>query len=200
MLRSHARNENECQTPCHRHSAANIEIPCLEILVNRKLVWNSWNLAWYHGASSKWCGKVFVPFGAGLGICFSQTRPSHNKHDGFGRERPNFGGETIAIASYCFQIFFSCQHRTTGVLCYFFVIFQGSFGHFLCIKCVFNAFMCIIQIWTTCTCSSAYKLVEKSNLCPWGACLGPMQEMGMNVKHPATVTRPQTLKYLVFKF
>ena len=38
MLRSHARNGNECQTPCHRHSAANIEIPGLEILVNRKLV------------------------------------------------------------------------------------------------------------------------------------------------------------------
>ena len=28
-------------------------------------------------------------------------------------------------------------------------------------------FMCAIQIWTTCTCSNAYKLVEKSNLCPW---------------------------------
>ena len=27
MLRSHARNRNECQTPCHGHSAANIEIP-----------------------------------------------------------------------------------------------------------------------------------------------------------------------------
>ena len=27
ILRSHARNGNECQTPCHRHSAANIEIP-----------------------------------------------------------------------------------------------------------------------------------------------------------------------------
>ena len=25
-LRSHARNENECQTPCHRRSTANIEI------------------------------------------------------------------------------------------------------------------------------------------------------------------------------
>ena len=35
----------------------------------------------------------------------------------FGRERPTFGDETISIASYCFQIFFSCQHRTTGVLC-----------------------------------------------------------------------------------
>ena len=27
MLRSYGRNGNECQTPCHRHSAANIEIP-----------------------------------------------------------------------------------------------------------------------------------------------------------------------------
>ena len=50
-------------------------------------------------------GKVFVPFGVGLGICFSQTRACHNKHDGFGRERLTFGDETISIASYCFQIF-----------------------------------------------------------------------------------------------
>ena len=28
---------------------------------------------------------------------------SHNKHDGFGSERPTFGDETISIASYCFQ-------------------------------------------------------------------------------------------------
>ena len=44
----------------------------------------------------------------------------------FGKERPTFGDETISIASYCFQVFFSCQHRTTGVLCEF----LGSFGHF----------------------------------------------------------------------
>ena len=28
---------------------------------------------------------------------------SHNKYDGFDRERPTFGDETISIASYCFQ-------------------------------------------------------------------------------------------------
>ena len=44
----------------------------------------------------------------------------------FGRERPTFGDEMISIASYCFQVFFSCQHGTTGVLCEF----LGSFGHF----------------------------------------------------------------------
>ena len=97
----------------------NIEMHGFLILVNPKLVRNSWNLACYHGAASTCRGKKFVPFGAGLGICFSQTRASHNKDDGFGRERPTFGDEMISIASYCFQFFFSCQHRTTGVLCEF---------------------------------------------------------------------------------
>ena len=166
MLRSHARNGNECQAPCHRHSATNIEIPGLEILVNRKLVWNSWNLACYHGASSKWRGKVFVPFGACLGIYFSQTRASHNKHDGFGRECPNFGGKLISFASYCYQ-----KNSRVNIeqqeCCVIFCALSGFVWTCLCIKCVFNSFMCIIQIRTTCTWSGAYKLVEKSYLCPW---------------------------------
>ena len=61
---------------------------------------------------------------------------------------------------------FSWQHRTTGVLCQF-LWFSGYVWTFSCINWVFNAFMCIIQIWNTCTSSSAYKLVEKSNLGPW---------------------------------
>ena len=48
-------------------------------------------------------GKFFVPFGAGLGISFSQTRASHNKRDGFGMECATFGDETISVASYYFQ-------------------------------------------------------------------------------------------------
>ena len=141
----------------------------------------------------------FVPFGAGLGICFSQTRASHNKHDGFGRERPTFGDETISTTSFCFQTF-SRVNIEQKECCVIFCDFLGFVWTFLCIKWVFNAFMCIIQIWTTCTCSTAYKLVEKLKLLSLGACLGPMQEMEMNFKHPATVTRPQTLRYLVFKF
>ena len=31
------------------------------------------------------------------------NRASHNKRDGFGRERATFGDETISVASYCFQ-------------------------------------------------------------------------------------------------
>src|SRR3990170_8171116 len=57
----------------------------------------------------------------------------------FGRERPTFGDETISIASYCFQFFFSCQHRTTGVLCDF-CDFSGFVWTFLCINRVFNTF------------------------------------------------------------
>ena len=48
-------------------------------------------------------GKLFVPFGAGSCISFSQTRASHNKHDGFDKERTTFGDGTISVASYCFQ-------------------------------------------------------------------------------------------------
>ena len=122
-------------------------------------------LGMYHGVASACRGNFFVPFGAGLGISFSQTRASDNKCDGFGRERATFGDETISVSSYCFQIF-SSQHRTTGVLCQF-LGFSGFAWSFLYINWVFYAFMCIIQIWTTCTCSNAYKLVENSNLCPW---------------------------------
>ena len=99
-------------------------------------------------------GKNFVPFGVGLGICFSQTRAVHNKHDGFGRERPTFGDETISIASHCFQIF-SRVNIEQQECCVNFCDFSGFVWTFLCINWVFNAFMCIIQIWTTCTCSNA---------------------------------------------
>ena len=43
-------------------------------------------MACSHGAASTCRGKNFVPFGACLGISFSQTRASHNKRDGLGRE------------------------------------------------------------------------------------------------------------------
>ena len=87
------------------------------------------NLAFNHGAASTCCGKFFVPLGEGLGICFSQTGASHNKHDGFDRECPTFGDETISIASYCFH-FFSRVNIEQQESCVNFVIFWGSFGHF----------------------------------------------------------------------
>ena len=168
MLRSHARYGNECQTPFHHHWAANIEMPGFYILANAKLTWNSWNLECYHGAASTCHGKRLVPFGAGLGICFSQTRASHNKPDGFGREHFTFGDKTISVASSWFQ-FFPSVNIEQQECCVNFWNFSGFICTFLYINWVFNAFMCIIQ-------------------------------MGMNVKHPATVTRLQTLRYMVFKF
>ena len=143
----------------------NIEIPGFQILVNLKLVWNSWNLPCYHGAASTCRGKFFVQFGAGLGISVSQTRASHNKRDGFGRERATIGDEAISVASYCFQKFSSVNIEQQEC-CVKFWNFSRFVWHFYTLTGFSRHFMCIIQIWTTCTCSSAYKLVEKSNLCP----------------------------------
>ena len=98
------------------------------------------------------------------------------------RERPTFGDETRSIASYCFQFFFSCQHRTTGVLCELLWFFRVCLD-ILCINWVLNAFMCIIQIWTTCTCSSAYKLVE-TQICVLGCMLRSHARNGNEFQTP----------------
>ena len=50
----------------------------------------------------------------------------------FGRKCPTFGDEMISIASCCFELFFECQHRTTGVLCLileFFGVYLDIFIH-----------------------------------------------------------------------
>ena len=78
-------------------------------------------------------GNFFVPFGAGLGICFSQNRASHNKLDGFGRERPTFGEEMISIASYCFQEI-SRVNIEQHECCVIFWDFPGFVWTFLCIN------------------------------------------------------------------
>ena len=165
MVRSHARDGNEYQTPGHCWLPAKRWDAWFLNSRNPKLVWNSWNLACYHGAASTCHGKKIVPFGAGSGVSFSQTRASHNKPDGYGRERVTFGDETISVVSYCFQKISSVnieQHES--VLSW---NFGGSFGLFYTLTRFSRHFMCIIQIWTTSTCSNALKLVEKSNLCPW---------------------------------
>ena len=132
LLRSHASNGNEFQTPGHRWLPAKHWDAWFLNSSNSKTIWYSWNLACYHGVASKCRGKFFVPFVAGSGICISRTSASRNKNDGFGRERPTFGDETISIASYCLQIFFSCQHRIVGVLCdflWFFGVCLDIFMH-----------------------------------------------------------------------
>ena len=143
--------------------------------------------------------KKFVPFVAGLGICFSQTRASHNKPDGFGRECPTFGDEMISIASYCFQKISSVNIEQQEC-CVNFCDFSGFVCIFLCISWVFDAFMWIIKIWTTCTCSSAYKLVAKSNLCPWVHAYVPCKKWEWISNTRALLIADKTLRCLVFKF
>ena len=72
-------------------------------------------------------------------ICFSQTRASHNKHDGFDRERPTFGDETISIASYCFQKI-SSVNIEQQLCCVKFWNFLGLVWTFLYINWVFETF------------------------------------------------------------
>ena len=132
ISRSHARDGNEIQTPGHcwlptKHWDAwflnsSKSKTRLKFMKLGMLSWSGINILWY-----------FFPFGAGLGISFSQTRASHNKHDGFGRERPNFGGETISIASYCFQIF-SHVNIEQQECCVNFCDFSGFVWTFLCIN------------------------------------------------------------------
>ena len=84
-------------------------------------------------------GENFVPFGAGLGISFSQTRASHNKSDGFGMERATFGEEMISVAFYYFQKISSVNIEQQEC-CVNFCDFSGFLWTFLCINRVFNAF------------------------------------------------------------
>ena len=100
----------------------------------------------------------------------------------FGRERPTFGDEMISMASYCFQNF-SHVNIEQPECCVNFCDFSGFVWTFLCINWVFDAFMCIIQIWTTCTCSSAYKLVDKSN-CVLGCMLRSHARIGNECQAP----------------
>ena len=117
----------------------------------------------------------------------------------FGRERPTFGDETICISSYCFQ-FFSRVNIEQQECSVNFCDFSGFVWTLLCIKWVFNAFMCIIQIWSTWACSSAYKLVEKSNLCPWVHALVPCKEWELISNTRAPLIAGKTLRCLLFQF
>ena len=167
MLRSHARNGNEFQTPRHRWLPAKHWGHGFSILVNQKHVWNSWNLACYHGAASTCRGTNFVPFGAGLGIILLTNRIFSQQAWWFSVGNvPPLGTKLYPLPLIAFK-FFSRVNIEQQECCVNFCDFSGFVWTFLCINWVFNAFMCIIQIWTTCTCSSAYKLVEKSNMCPW---------------------------------
>ena len=80
-----------------------------------------------------------------------------------------------------------------------FVIFRGSFGHCYALT-NFSMHLCAYFKFELHAHAPVHINWLKNQICVLGACLGPMQETGMNFKHPATVTRLQKLRYLVFKF
>ena len=200
MLRYHARNGNEFQTPGHRWLPAkhwdawflnsSKSKTRLKFMKLGMVSWSGINMPWY---------KFWTIWGQVWVYASHEPELLTTSMMVFGRERPTFGDETISIASYCFQIFFSCQHRTTGVLCEF-LWCLGLIWTFLCIIWVLNAFylqnsnlnsMHMLQcIWI------GWK-IKSMSLC---ACLGPMQEMGMNFKHRGTVDCRQNIEMPGFKF
>ena len=167
MLRSHARYGNEFQTPGHcwlpakhwdtRFLNSSKSKTRLKFMKLGMLSWSGINMSWYK----------FCPIWGRFGYMLLTNRSFSQQAWWFSvGKRPTFGDETISIASYCFQ-FFSRVNIEQQEWCVNFWDFSGFVWTFLCINWVFKAFMCIIQFWTTCTCSITYKLVKKSNMCPW---------------------------------
>ena len=79
------------------------------------------------------------------------------------------------------------------------MIFRGSFAYFYALS-EFSMQLCAEFKFELHAHAPVHINWLKNKYVSLVACLGPMHEMGMNVKHPATVTRPQTLRYLVSKF
>ena len=167
ISRSHARDGNEFQTPGHCWLPAkhwdtwflNSRKPKtrLKFMKVGMLSWSGINMSWY-----KVC-PIWGKFGYML-----LTNRSFSLHAWWFLvgNIPPLWTKRYPLPLIAFK-FFSCVNIEQQECCVNFCDFSGFILTFLCISWVFNAFMCIIQIWTTCTCSRAYKSVEKSNLGPW---------------------------------
>ena len=167
MLRSHARNGNEFWTPGHRwlpakhwdawFSNSSKAKTHLKFMKLGMLSWSGINMPWY-----KFC-PIWGKFAYML--LWNRSLSQQAWWFSVGNVQP-FGTKWYPLPLIAFN-FFSRVNIEQQECCVNFCDFSGFIWTFLCINWVFNAFMCIIQFRTTCTCSSAYKLVEKSNLCPW---------------------------------
>ena len=162
-------------------------------------MWNSWNL----DAVMERHQHVVVQILSHLGQVwvYASHKPEllTTSMMVFGRERATFGTKRYPLPLIAFK-----KNSRVNIeqqeCCVNFCDFLGFVWTFLCINWVFNAFMCIIQIWTTCTSSSAYKLVEKSNLCPWVHALVPCKKWEWISNTRALLIADKTLRCLVFKF
>ena len=167
MLRSHARNGNEFQTLGHRWLPAkhwdalflnsSKSKTRLKFMKLGMLSWSGINMPWYK----------FCPIWGMFGYMILTNRSFSQQAWWFSVGNvPPLGTKRYPFPLIAFN-FFSRVNIEQQECCVNFYDFSWFIWTFLCINWVFNAFMCIIQIRSTCTCSSAYKLVEKSNLCPW---------------------------------
>ena len=167
MLRSHARNGNEFQTLGHHwlpakhwdawfqnYSKSKTRMKCMKLGM---LSWSGINMPWYKFSS------IWGMFGYMLLRNWNFSQQAWWFLVG---NVPPLGTKRYPLPLIAFN-FFSRVNIKQQECCVKFCDFSGFVWTFLCINWVFNAFMCIIHIWTTCTCSSAYKLVEKPNMCPW---------------------------------
>ena len=167
MLRSHARNGNECQTPGQRWFPAkhwdrwflnsSKSKTRLKFMKLSMLSRSSINMPWYK----------FCPIWGRFGYMLLTNRNFSQQALWFSVGNvPPLWTKQYPLPLIAFKFFLVSTWNNRSVV-WFFLIFRGSFGHFYALTEFSMHFMCIIQTWTTCTCSSAYKLVEKSNLCPW---------------------------------
>ena len=159
MLRSHARNGNEFQTPGHRWLPAKhwdawfLNSSESKTRLNMKfgmLSWSGINMPWY---------KV-CPIWGMFGYMLLTNRSFSQQAWWFSVGNINRCGRNDIHYVLLLSIF-SRVNIEQEECCLIFLIFRGSFGHFYALTEFSTHFMCIIQISTTCTCSSAYKLVEK---------------------------------------
>ena len=163
ISRSHARDGSEIQTFARRGLAGKIEKLGFLIPVIPKHAWKSWNLAWCHVMALTCRGNFFGWIGTSFGISFLRTGASLKKARGSERERVTFECETIYVVPLEFIYKGNIELHECPVKIW---NYSGFVWPYLHINWVFGHLMCIIQIWTTSTCSCAPKLVEKSHLCP----------------------------------
>ena len=112
---------------------------------------------------------------------------------------PPLGTKRYPLPLIAFK-FFSRVDIEQQECCVNFCDFSGFVWTFSCINWVFKTFMCVIQILTTCACSTACKLVEKSNLCPWVHAYVPCKKWEWISNTMEPLIAGKIVRCLVFKF
>ena len=134
----------------------------------KNLVLKSWNLAWCHVMVVPCRGKKYWPNRNKFWYKLLANRSFSQEGSWFreGTCHLRVRNEIRTLPSPAL-IFLHRQIRSNRGIVLKIWIILGLFGIFLYINWISGHLMCIIQIWTTSTCSSAPKLVEKSHVCPW---------------------------------